>query len=65
MFLNMNPPKYNEYDYIDFLTAAPNVFSCTEAEKVQPDHECGPSHDPINRLLHRQRRISDPGRLRF
>ena len=28
----MNPPKCNEYDYIDFLNAAPKVSSCTEAE---------------------------------
>ena len=49
----MNPPKYNEYDYINFLTATPKVFSCTEAEKVQPVQENGPSHDSINRLLHR------------
>ncbi len=44
MLFFMNPPKCNEYDYINFLTAAPKVFSCTEAEKVQPDYECGPSH---------------------
>ncbi|MDM8544287.1 hypothetical protein QUF90_24695 [Desulfococcaceae bacterium HSG9] len=49
----MNPPKCNEYDYIDFLTATPKVFSCTEAEKVQPDQENGPSHDSVNRPLHR------------
>lgn len=49
----MNPPKCNEYDYINFLTATPKVFSCTEAEKVQPDQENGPSHDYVNRLLHR------------
>jgi hypothetical protein len=48
----MNPPKCGEYDYIDFLTATPNAYSCTEAEKVQPDQENGPSHDSINRLLH-------------
>ncbi len=49
----MNPPKCNEYDYIDFLMASPKSFSCTEAEKVQPDQEYGPSHDPINRMLYR------------
>ncbi len=49
----MNPPKCNEYDYIDFLMASPKSFSCSEAEKVQPDHEYGPSHDSINRLLYR------------
>ncbi len=49
----MNSPKCNEYDYIDFLMASPKVFSCTEAGKVQPDMENGPSHDSINRLLYR------------
>jgi len=49
----MNPPKCNEYDYINFLTATPKVYSCTEAERVQPDQENGPSHDSINRLLQR------------
>ncbi len=49
----MNPPKCNEYDYINFLTAVSKVFSCTEAEKVQPDYECGPSRDSVNHLLHR------------
>jgi len=53
MFPNMNPPKCNEYDYINFLMASPGVFSCTEAGKVQPDTENGPAHDPINRLLYR------------
>jgi len=43
----------NEYDYINFLTATPRVFSCTEAGKVQPDTENGPAHDSINRLLYR------------
>lgn len=53
MILFMNPPKCNEYDYINFLTATPRIYSCTEAERVQPDQEKGPSHDSINRLLHR------------
>lgn len=49
----MNPPKCNEYDYINFLMASPRVFSCTEAGKVQPDQENGPAHDSVNRLLYR------------
>jgi len=49
----MNPPKCDENDYINFLMASPKVFSCTEAGKVQPDMENGPSHDSINRLLYR------------
>ncbi len=51
--LIMNPPKCNEYGYINFLTASPKAFSCTEAERVQPDQENGPSHDSFNRLLYR------------
>ena len=47
----MNPPKCNEYDYIDFLIATPRVYSCTEAARVQPDEDDAPAHDAINRLL--------------
>jgi len=32
---------------------SPRIFSCTEAEKVQPDSEKMPSLDAINRLLYR------------
>lgn len=49
----MNPPKYNEYEYINFLIASPRVFSCTEAARVQPEQENPPAHDAITRLLHR------------
>ncbi len=49
----MNLPKCTEYDYINFLTASPKIFSCTEAERVQPVQENGPCHDSINRLLYR------------
>jgi len=49
----MNPPKYKEYDYINFLIATQKAYSCTEAERVQPDAENAPTHDAITRLLHR------------
>ena len=49
----MNPPKYNAEDCINFLMGSPRIFSCTEAEKVQPDSEKMPSHDAVNRLLYR------------
>jgi hypothetical protein len=49
----MNPPKSDEYDYINFLIATPKVFSCTEAERVQPDAENPPSHDAVTRFLRR------------
>jgi hypothetical protein len=52
----MNPPKYKEYDYINFLIATQKAYSCTEAEQVQPNAENAPTHDAITRLLHRMER---------
>jgi putative transposase len=50
----VNPPKCNEYDYIDFLIATPKVYSCAEAARVQPDEDTDPaSHDSFTRLLQR------------
>jgi hypothetical protein len=49
----MNPPKVNEYDYIDFLIATQKAYSCTEAERVQPESANPPAHDASTRLLHR------------
>jgi putative transposase len=49
----MNPAKYNEYEYINFLIASPKVYSCTEAARVQPEQANPPAHDAITRLLHR------------
>lgn len=49
----MNPPKFNEYDYIHFLIAAQKAYSCTEAERVQPASTHAAAHDAITRLLHR------------
>jgi putative transposase len=49
----MNPPKYNEYDYINFLIATHKAYSGTEAQRVQPESDNPPAHDAITRLLHR------------
>lgn len=49
----MNPPKVNEYDYIDFLIGTQQAYSCTEAARVQPETEDAPAHDAITRLIHR------------
>jgi putative transposase len=49
----MNPPKVNEFDYINFLIAAQKVYSCTEAERVQPKSTNAAAHDAITQLLHR------------
>lgn len=50
----MNPAKCKDLDYIHFLMASVDVFSCTEAAKCQPSGENNPSHDAFTRLLHRQ-----------
>ena len=40
-------------DYIDFLIAAPNVFTCTEVGRVQEPSPRSPAHDSFTRLLTR------------
>lgn len=47
----MNPPKGNEYDYINFLVATPKSYSCVEGAKVYPLVDSPPAHDALNRLL--------------
>lgn len=49
----MNPPKYNQYDYINFLIATQKAYSCSEAERVQPAEVKEVAHDAVTRLLHR------------
>jgi putative transposase len=51
---HMNPPKADELDYIHFLIAAQNVFTCTEAARCQPNHLDPPAHDAFTRLLSRE-----------
>lgn len=55
----MNPPKINENDYINFLIAAQKAYSCSEAERVQPESTNPAAHDAINRLLHRMEPSSE------
>jgi hypothetical protein len=52
----INPPKCNEFDYINFLIASSHVFSCTEASKCSfiDSNSPAPSHDSFTRLLLRQ-----------
>jgi putative transposase len=49
----MNPPKVIPTDYIDFLIGTQQAYSCTEAERVNPETEDGPAHDAYTRLLQR------------
>lgn len=52
----MNPPKCDDLDYIHFLIAAQQVFTCTEAARSQPHAgtDEAPAHDAFTRLLQRQ-----------
>ena len=50
----MNPARCKDLDYIHFLIASVDVFTCTEAAKCQPLRENNPSHDAFIRLLQRQ-----------
>jgi len=50
---SMRTPKCQDVDYIDFLIASPNVFSCTEAARVQPLTPQSAAHDSFTRLLQR------------
>ena len=49
----MNPAKCTDIEYINFLIATQKAYSCSEAERVQPDTSSGAAHDAINRLLYR------------
>ena len=49
----MNKARCNENDYIDFLIASPQKYSCVEAAKVQPERANMPGHDAFTRLLRR------------
>ena len=50
----MNPAKCDDLEYIHFLIASVDVFTCTEAARCQPIREDNPSHDAFTRLLQRQ-----------
>ena len=50
----MNPAKCDDLDYINFLLASVDVFTCTEAARCYVDEDNRPSHDAFTRLLRRQ-----------
>ena len=50
----VNPPKCDGLDYIQFLVAAQDTFTCTEAARCQPGRSDTPAHDAFTRLLKRQ-----------
>ena len=62
-FFQLNAPRCDDIDYIDFLVAAQKSFACTEAARSQPPDDDDsndapvetppPSHDSFTRLLER------------
>lgn len=50
----MNAPRCDDLDYIHFLVAAQQAFSCCEAARCQPPGDHPPAHDAFTRLLRRQ-----------
>lgn len=51
--ISLNPSKCYDLDYIHFLMASSDVFSCTKAARCNPNEVNGPSHDAFTRLLQR------------
>jgi len=50
----MVSPRCSDIEYINFLIASSQVFTCTEASQCHPLSEDGPAHDAYTRLLMRQ-----------
>jgi putative transposase len=51
--MDMNPPRVQPENYIDFLIATPKAATATEAARVQPVRPDAAAHDAFTRLLHR------------
>ena len=47
-------PKCTDLDYINFLIATSNVFSCTEAARSFSSVTTAPSHDCFTHLLRKK-----------
>lgn len=58
--MSTNPPKCTDLDYINFLIATSNVYTCTEAARCYPSTTDVPSHDCFTRLLQKQPSDSGP-----
>ena len=58
--MSINLSKCTDLDYINFLIAASNVYSCTEAARCYPSTTNAPSHDCFTRLLQKQPSDTEP-----
>ena len=58
--MSINTSKCTDLDYINFLIAASNIYSCTEAARCYPSSTDSPSHDCFTRLLQKQPSDTEP-----
>jgi len=58
--MSINSSKCTDFDYINFLIAASNVYSCTEAARCYSSATDAPSHDCFTRLLQKQPSDTEP-----
>ena len=58
--MSINTSKCTGLDYINFLIAASNIYSCTEAARCYPSISNSPSHDCFTRLLQKQPSDTEP-----
>jgi hypothetical protein len=54
IYLRLNARKCDERDYVSFLIASTDGFTCTEAARCYPYDGDPPSLDAFTRLLQRQ-----------
>ena len=58
--MSINISKCIDLDYINFLIASPNIYSCTEASRCYSFTPDSPSHDCFTRLLQKQPSDTEP-----
>ena len=58
--MSINTSKCTDLDYINFLIAASNIYSCTEAARCYPSTTNSPSHDCFTRILQKQPSDTEP-----
>jgi len=58
--MSIDSSKCTDFDYINFLIAASNVYSCTEAARCYSSATDAPSHDCFTHLLQKQPSDTEP-----
>jgi putative transposase len=58
--MSITTSQCTDLDYINFLIASPNIYSCTEASRCYSFTPDSPSHDCFTRLLQKQPSDTEP-----